>query len=307
MINEVSLNEYRLFYAAADCGSISKAAEKLYISQPAVSRSVRSLEDNLGVKLFIRGHKGVVLTEEGELLFGHLKNAFSEISSAEERIREYSESGRGHLRIGTSAVLCKNVLLPYLKKFTAQYPKIRINIECRSSRLAADMLESGEIDAALIVCPKEMKGLSFFSLGEIQDIFTASPAFLEAVGYKGRVLTLEKFGELIELAGGIMLLDRSNGTRRHIDRFFREKGIAAERSGIIEVSGMDMLIEFALTGLGIACVIKSFVEEEINSGRLIEIPTAETVPEREIGIAFRTDRELSGGAKRFIEFIQNTL
>lgn len=305
MLTEVSLNQYRIFYAAAQCGSISKAAEKLYISQPAISRAVHSLEEGLGTKLFRREHRGVTLTEEGELLYGHLKNAFAEISTAEERIRELTESDSGHLRIGTSAVLCKNMLLPYLKGFAAEHPKIKITIECRSSRLTGELLESGAIDAALMVRPSAPADISFYSLGEIRDTFVAAPSFLSGIGYeRGKALSSEEFGELIERAGGIMLLDKTNGTRRHIDRFFKENKIAAERSGIIEVSGMDMLIEFALTGLGIACVIKSFVKDDINSGRLAEIHLQNTPDSREVGFAVPTKGELSRSAKCFMDFVR---
>lgn len=305
MLTEVSLNQYRIFYAAAQCGSISKAAEKLYISQPAISRAVHSLEEGLGTKLFRREHRGVTLTEEGELLYGHLKNAFAEISTAEERIRELTESDSGHLRIGTSAVLCKNMLLPYLKGFAAEHPKIKITIECRSSRLTGELLESGAIDAALMVRPSTPEDISFYSLGEIRDTFVAAPSFLSGIGYeRGKALSSGEFGELIERAGGIMLLDKTNGTRRHIDRFFKENKIAAERSGIIEVSGMDMLIEFALTGLGIACVIKSFVKDDINSGRLAEIHLQKTPNSREVGFAVPTKGELSRSAKCFMDFVR---
>lgn len=305
MLTEISLNQYRIFYAAAECKSISKAAEKLYISQPAISRAVHSLEESLGARLFRREHRGVTLTEEGELLFGHLKNAFGEISTAEERIRELTESDSGHLRIGTSAVLCKNMLLPYLKGFAAEHPKIKITIECRSSRLTGEMLESGAIDAALMVRPTAPSNVEFYSLGEICDTFVASPSFLSGIGYEsGAELSAEEFGRLIDRAGGIMLLDKTNGTRRHIDRFFRENKIAAERSGIIEVSGMDMLIEFALTGLGIACVIGSFVGEDIKCGRLAEISLQTTPDSREVGFAVPSKGELSRSAQHFMDFVR---
>ncbi|MGN0690838.1 MAG: LysR family transcriptional regulator [Oscillospiraceae bacterium] len=305
MLTEVSLNQYRIFYAAAQCGSISKAAEKLYISQPAISRAVHSLEESLGTRLFRREHRGVTLTEEGELLYGHLRNAFAEISTAEERIRELTEGDSGHLRIGTSAVLCKNMLLPYLKGFAAEHPKIKITIECRSSRLTGELLESGAIDAALMVRPSSAADISFYSLGEIRDTFVAAPSFLSGIGYEnGKSLSSEEFGKLIERAGGIMLLDKTNGTRRHIDRFFKENKIAAERSGIIEVSGMDMLIEFALTGLGIACVIESFVNEDIIGGRLSEIRLKNTPDSREVGFAVPSKGELSRSAGYFMDFVR---
>ncbi|MBQ8569493.1 MAG: LysR family transcriptional regulator [Oscillospiraceae bacterium] len=305
MINEISLNQYRIFYAAAECGSISRAAEKLFISQPAISRAVSLLEDSLGVKLFRRGRKGVTLTDEGSVLYGHLKNAFSEINAAESYIRGLVEKGGGHLRIGASAVLCRHMLLPYLKGFGEENPQIRITIDCQSSVQTDKMLESGSIDLALMVRPQDLTGKRFISLGSISDVLTAAPAFLDRIGFSvSSPLSSEEINLLIERAGGIMLLDTRNGTRRHIDRYFSSNGIAAERSGILEVSGMDMLIEFAGTGLGLACVIRSFIEDDIKSGRLMEIPIKNPIGSREVGFVVN-ERQTPFTAEKFLEFIEN--
>lgn len=304
MFTEISLNQYRIFYAAAECGSISKAAERLFISQPAISRSVMSLEESLGVQLFRRGHRGVMLTDEGEVLYNHLKTAFGEISAAENYIRSLKESGGGHLRIGASAVLCKYMLLPYLKGFARENPTVKITIECQSSRRTNELLENGSIDVALMVRPDDLTGRQYVSLGKISDVFTAAPSFLESVGYKPhKPLSAEEFSSLIKSSGGVMLLDSQNGTRHRIDRYFRAEGIAAEKTGILEVSSMDMIIEFARTGLGIGCVIESFIRDDIKSGALAEIPLKDPVGEREVGFAAMSGRGVSAAAKRFIDFV----
>jgi DNA-binding transcriptional LysR family regulator len=109
-----NLSSYRIFYSVAECGNISKAANELYISQPAISKSIRKLEDSLGVTLFVRSSRGVTLTEEGMLLFEHVKSAFEMLQLGEDKLLRNLELGVGHLKIGVSSTLCKYRLVPYL-------------------------------------------------------------------------------------------------------------------------------------------------------------------------------------------------
>lgn len=130
---EQNLSSYRIFYAVANTGNISRAAKELYISQPAISKSIQKLEENLAVKLFERSSRGVTLTPEGELLYTHVKSAFETLSLGEDRLRRSIALGVGNLTIGVSATLCKYVLLPYLKDFIKKYPHINISIACHST------------------------------------------------------------------------------------------------------------------------------------------------------------------------------
>ena len=127
METESTLSSYRIFNTVAETGNLSKAAKTLYISQPAISRAVSKLEQNLSVKLFIRGSRGVHLTEEGKLLYEHTKSAFDALRQGEENIRRIQTLGAGSLRIGVSTTLCKHILMPQLQKFIQEYPHIKIN------------------------------------------------------------------------------------------------------------------------------------------------------------------------------------
>ena len=109
-----NLSSYWIFYTVANAGNISKAAKELYISQPAISKSIQKLEDNLGCKLFSRSSRGVILTDEGQLLYGHVKEAFETLNQGEEKLKRSIDLGVGHLQIGVSSTLCKHILLPYL-------------------------------------------------------------------------------------------------------------------------------------------------------------------------------------------------
>ena len=139
-----NLSLYRVFYTVANTGNISKAASRLYISQPAISKSIRKLEENLEVSLFSRNSRGVQLTEEGELLYHYVQNAFYSLEKGETQIKKIHELGIGHIHIGVSTTLCKYVLLPYLKEFIETHPHIRISIECQSTNHTLQLLKENK-------------------------------------------------------------------------------------------------------------------------------------------------------------------
>ena len=294
MISESNLNRYRLFCAVAECESISKAAELNYISQPAISKAITKMEESLGTVLFNRNHRGVTLTDEGKVFYDELKSAFDIIKAGEDKLRSINELGIGRLRLGASSVLCKAMLLPYLKGFINENPHIKITIECQSSSRIHKMLMDGVIDVGLMVKPDNMTELSFISLGEIEDIFTATPNYLDN-------LALRNESDIFENAN-IMLLDSENVSRHHVDKFFKENNI--EPKHILEVSNMDMLIEFTKIGMGVSCVVKQFVEKEIESGELKEIPLNSKINTREVGLAFVKTSRLNATMQKFIDYVK---
>lgn len=146
-----NLSKYKIFLAVAECNSISKAAAQLYISQPAVSITIRKLEDNLNTTLFLRKSKGVELTENGRKLYENAKRAFQILSETEANLR--FRQNTGYLRIAASNVLCKHFLMPYLKEFTMRYPNTEVSVTCTSSAAACSMVEQCKIDLALVSKP----------------------------------------------------------------------------------------------------------------------------------------------------------
>lgn len=275
---EQNLSHYRIFYQVAKTGNISKAAKELFISQPAISKSISKLEDSLGVSLFTRNSRGVQLTNEGELLFHHAKAAFESLSRGERELKRIKDFNIGHLRIGVSNTLCKYILLPYLKGFIEAYPHIKITIENQSTAHTLSMLEQQSIDLGLVALPANKKSLAFVPVMEIQDIFTATGAYLENL-----YLREGQKADLFQ-TGNILLLDRSNMTRKHVDEYLNEHEIAPVQ--LLEVTTMDILIEFAKIGLGIGCVIREFVQEELKWGNLVEIPMKWPIKQRTIGFAY---------------------
>ena len=291
---EQNLSQYKIFYEVANAGNISRAAKELYISQPAISKSISKLEDSLGLSLFTRSSRGVQLTCEGEVLFEHVREAFEALDRGEQELKRIQEFDIGHLRIGVSNTLCKYILLPYLKTFVDQYPHMRVTIESQATAQTLARLEQQKIDLGLVAEPSLKKELSFIPVMDIQDIFVATPAYLENLYLReGRDTSLFE-------TGNIMLLDTSNMTRRYVDEYMAQNNIYPRQ--ILEVTTMDLLIEFAKIGLGIGCVIKELVQKELESGVLTEIPLDIPIHRRTIGFAYHPANQALA-LKTFLEFL----
>lgn len=289
-----NLSSYRIFYTVANTGNISKAAKELYISQPAISKSIQKLEESVGCKLFSRSSRGVVLTEEGKLLYDHVSMAFETLTVGEEKLKRSIELGIGHLKIGVSSTLCKYLLLPYLKEFIRQNPHISISIACQSTNETLKLLEEDKIDIGLIGKPDNLKSIHFDYLEEIEDIFVATKDYIRNLRARG----VQK-DQILQNAT-LMLLDKNNMTRQYIDDYLQENQIHIKDS--IDISDMDLLIEFAKIGVGVACVIKNFVKSDLADGTLVEIPLGLPIHTREVGFAYKANTRSSKSLNEFIHF-----
>ena len=291
---EQNLSQYKIFYEVAKAGNISKAAKELYISQPAISKAISKLEDSLGLSQLTRSSRGVQLTSEGEILFEHAREAFDALDRGEQELKRIQEFDIGHLRIGVSNTLCKYILLPYLKTFIDQYPHMKVTIESQATAQTLARLEQQKIDLGLVAEPSVRKDLSFIPVMDIQDTFVTTPNYLENL-----YLREGRSASLFETCN-IMLLDTSNMTRHHVDEYMGENNIYPHQ--ILEVTTMDLLIEFAKIGLGIACVIKELVQKELDSGLLVEIPLDTSIHRRTIGFAYHPANQAMA-LKTFLEFL----
>ncbi len=290
-----NLSLYHVFYTVAKHGNISKAANELFISQPAISKAIQKLEDSLSLTLFHRSSRGVALTEEGKVLYQQLHIAFEAIQKGERELLRMKQLGIGHLRIGVSTTLCKYLLLSYLKGFVEQYPHIKVTIQCQSTFETVKLLETEKIDIGLIGKPDHMKNLTFLPIKSIQDTFVTTNSYYENLKLRIGDENLTIFQD-----GNIMLLNEENITRRYIERYLESQEITINQ--LLEVSNMDLLIEFAKIGIGIACVIKEFVLEELKNGSLIELPILKEIPKREVGFAFHSNGIYNNAIEQFISF-----
>ena len=300
------LNLYYIFYIVAECGNISAAAKKLFISQPAVSKSISKLEEEFPTPLLIRSSKGVKLTETGEILYKQLENAFQAIKQGEEMIRNFAQTGAGSLSIGVSTTLCKYMLMSYLKGFIAENPNIKISISCQSTYETITALENGTLDIGLVGESDRLGSLNFQPLLTIHDTFVVSPEYLEKLTARASAMHEKAAAELSEKelvsAATFLMLNKKNVTRQYVDKYFLKQDFFAENQ--IEVTTMDLLIDFAKVGLGVACVIKEFVLEELKAGSLLEFVMEESIPERRIGFVFSKNSQQNPAVRKFSEKVR---
>lgn len=295
---EQNLSQYKIFYEVAKTGNISKAAKELFISQPAISKSISKLEGSLDVSLFTRNSRGVQLTDEGKLLYNHTKAAFEALAQGEQELKRIKDFHIGHLRIGVSNTLCKYILLPYLKGFIEKYPHIKITIESQSTAHTVNMLEQQRIDLGLIAEPSNRRPLLFTPVMEIQDTFVATKSYLNNL-----YLREGKDADLFQ-TGNILLLDKNNMTRKYIDEYLNENQLIPNQ--FLEVTTMDLLIEFAKIGMGIGCVIKDFVQKELDTGDLVLVPLEKEINKRTVGFAYNP-AGMSTSMEKFLDAMKTNM
>ncbi len=296
---EQTLSFYKIFNTVAKTGNISHAAKELFISQPAISKSISQLEKSLNVSLFVRSSRGVTLTPEGKLLYEHTKTAFDMILQGEEQLKKRQELGIGEIHVGVTTTLCKYLLLPIIKDFLEQYPHIKIFINCQPPSETISLLESGKLDLGLIVMPYGNYNLQFYPYLDIEDIFVCTNQYLDNLKTQ-----FASHGQELNIFrdANFMLLDKTNVTRQHLDYYLNT--YASETQTVLEVTDMNLLIEFAKIGLGISGVIKEFVKEELNQGELIELPIPFTIPKRTVVFAHHKSFAPSKSLQIFLEFLE---
>jgi DNA-binding transcriptional LysR family regulator len=288
-----NLELYKTFYTVASCGNISLASEKLFISQPAVSKSIKKLETLMGIALFSRNSRGVKLTEEGLVFYKYIERALNEINVGEKVIDKLKNKETGVIKLGVSTTLCKHFLIPKLKKFIKEYPHIQVKIINKTPFETLKILENGELDLVIISEPPEKDFYNFIELSEIQDIFVAEKNYLQS-------LSIKNYNDIFSSAT-FMLMESGNISRGYIDKYFQNNHIQIKPE--IEVSNMDLLIEFAKIGLGVTAVIKNFIRNELEEGKLVEIPIMPPIPKRHIGVVYHKNIPLSVAAETFLKYL----
>jgi LysR family cyn operon transcriptional activator len=291
----MNMELYRTFYYVAKNSSISKASEQLYITQPAVSRSIRQLEEALGCQMFVRTSKGVKLTQEGEILSKYVEQAFSFIALGERKVSDVRNLLSGEIRIGAGDTICKHYLIPFLKLFNTLHPQIRIHVICPTTPGIIALLKAGKIDIGIINMPYVDESLNSKNIMEIQDCFIT--------GQKYRHMANKILPAKDIVQSPILLLEKSSNSRKYIDQYFKEHDISVIPD--FELGNMDLLINFVKYDFGIACVIRNFVEEDIESGKLFEVKPVEKIPPRNLGVVWLKDSPLSKASEELTSYFDD--
>lgn len=296
---ENNLNLYYIFYTVALHKNISGAAKELYISQPAISKAISKLEQSLDVILFHRSSRGVTLTMEGELLFTQVQTAFSAIRHGEEQLKKVNELGISQISIGVSITLCKYVLLPYLQQFVKDNPHIKVTITCHPTMETLRDIDNSVTDIGVVGIPSLPNGLTYIPFREIQDTFVTTDRYLENL--KIRVGNDRK---AILNNATFMMLNKENISRKYVDMYLSSHQITMDN--IIEINTMDLLIELAKIDLGIACVIKDFVKDELDGHSLTEMSLGRAIPKRKLGLVYKDDTIMTDAMKKFISYFMES-
>lgn len=284
------LNLLRVFYHVAKTEQISKAAEILNVSQPAISQHIKTLEDQIGFKLFSRSKKGVKLTQEAEEIFAYCKNIFAQVESINHTLQNISSLDTGTLRIGASDTICKYYLIDKLKTFEELYPKIRYRVTNCTTTESLTLLKNNDVDIAFVHTPVTNQNFTFRPCLTLEDYFVCSKDF-----------DCSQIKELSDLTKyRTLLLEKSSHSRKSLDSNLLRYNV--ELRPKFELASLDLLIEFAKKNMGIICVSKQYIKTELESQELKIIPLKEKLDLRSISLAF-DNNTISHAAKRFMEIL----
>ena len=294
MVSNLSL--YRIFLETAKHGSISAAAKHLYVTQPAVSVGIIQLETELGVKLFHRMSRGIKLTQEGEALYDYVSNAINTLENGEKKLRDMNNLDGGILRVGASDMTLKFYLLDHLEKFNREHPKVHLTVSNNPTPKSIEELKKGNIDFCVISEPvKEDSEIAYKKVKTVRDIMVCTPEKYAELGNG----TPQDFTYL--LTNTVVMLDRETSTRRYEEDWMRKCGVPAEMlQPEIELATSDLVVEFAMRGIGIGCIVDQFAKQAIEEGKLKEIPLKQPFPPRSFMIAYLKKTQLGSGARHFI-------
>lgn len=288
-----NLDLYRVFDVVSQNRSFSRAAQELYMTQSAVSQGIMKLEKELEVQLFYRTPKGVVLTNEGQLLHEHINSALGMIQAGEDKLLAFRTLRTGNLRIGVGDTISRYYLLPFLNDFRFKYPGVKINILNGTTSEICEFVKSGKADVGICNLPIQNEQLEVTPCKEIQDIFVC--------GEKYRRLAEKPISLEYLLKMPLILLEKKSNSRMYVEGFLKNKGYHIQP--MFELGSYDLVVEFTKMNFGISCVIKEFSKDYLDRGELHEILLEEGIPKRSIGLCHLKNVSLSHAAKRFVESI----
>lgn len=293
----VKLELYRVFKEVAEAGNITAAAQTLFISQSAVSQSIKQLEAELQTRLFARNSRGVTLTADGRMLYEYVRSAMGLLETGEEKLSQSRDLQMGHLTIGASDTVTSQFLLPYLDRFHRQYPAIHIQIISGRSHKVLGLLQSGKVDIAFASTPQEGVSLETFPCLTTHSIFVAGAEYPCDFDH---VYTLEEIARF-----PLILLERKASSRLYLEKYFLQNGLHLNPE--IELGARSLLVDLAAIGFGVAGVTEEFVRRELESGRLRKLRTSFDIPPRSVDLCVLRDVPLTSAAQRFSDFIRESL
>lgn len=293
----VNLDLYRVFYTVAKCGSLTRAAEELYISQPAVSQSIKQLENQLGVSLFKRTHRGMELSENGgKLIFKEVERALELFNEAENRIEQTKQDATGTIRIGASDTIFEYFLADKIVDYHGKFPAVKIELMADFTPDTIEKLKANRCDVAFVNLPIEIDAELHLeeNCARLNDIFIAGNAFAEL---SGGTVSLEKLKKY-----PLIVMDKNTVARRTLEAFLRSVGVGF--SPAIEVGSWDLMKRLVARGMGVGVIPRQYALRELQLGELFEVQTDPVLPVRSIGMLLPKNQPVSYALHSFIEYFR---
>ena len=291
---ENKIDSYKIFESVARNESISKASEELYISQPAVSQSIKKLEESIGGELFNRTKTGVKLTSEGKAFYEHIKKGLDYIENGERIFSAMKSMDSGTIRIGASTTITRHILMPYLKEYHKKYPNVDIEIVNHLSSTLVTMLKSGLLDLLILGLPtNDSTDLIIEPFAKVQDIFCASPEYMDhSIEYS--ISDLKDYKLICQ--------KRPSNTRAYFDNFIKSNNVKLTPS--IEAVSTAIVTDFTKIGLGYSYNTREYIKKELDSGELVELKVSPTPEPRDIAIVQYKNTHIPYASQKFIELLK---
>ncbi len=293
----VNLELYKVFYTVARCGSLTKAAEELYISQPAVSQAIKQLETQLGAPLFKRMHKGMELTEQGgKVIFADIERALKLFEGAEDKLKEIYGTPVGVLRIGASETIFQYILSEKIVEYHKLYPQVKIELIEDTTPRIIEVLKSKRCDVGFLNLPT--KEDPEIEIGEsimlLDDVFIAGEAYADLKGKDLTVWDLQDYP--------LLLLDSTTVARASVDHF--AESVGANLTPAVEVDSWGFMKQLVERGMGIGCIPRQYAQRRLREGTLFELNVTPHLPTRSVGIAVLKDAALPLALRLFARMLK---
>ncbi len=286
----VNLELYRIFYVVAKQKHMTKASEELHISQPAISQSIKKLEEQLGGTLFLRSNRGMELTEEGKMFFDYVKGALELINNAEKELTSFKDLSKGEIKIGCSTTLTKLILLEALKKFHSDYPNININITNDLTSSLIKDLKLGKLDFVIFneINIKETN-LNLKKIKELKEGFIYNPIF-----YKDEINSFDDLNNY-----PLILQKEESNSRKLLDYIALQSNVKLIPK--MEVVSQELISEFTNIGLGIGFVIIDLAKRNFKD--IKELTINKKIPNINVYLATNKSTSLTFASKTFINYL----
>lgn len=292
----VNLELYRVFYTVARCGSLTKAAEELFISQPAVSQAIKQLEGQLGTTLFNRTHRGMELSASGgKLIYKKVEEALGLLDGAENTLIEIKTTATGTIRIGATDSIFSNVLADKIVQYHENFPAVKFELITGTTLDTIAQLKENKCDIVFINLPVDDKDVAISgNVSLLSDIFVASPRFSRL---KDKPVPVKELQEL-----PLLMMEKNTIARHAVDSYLGNLGIVLQPD--IEVANWDLMLKLAAKGMGIGCVPREYCRKELSEGTLFEVNVTPSLPVRGVGMALPRNIPVPYALKQFIALFQ---